>query len=66
MEKDWGVQPAGWNLSTPSGVCPNSKGTWSTLLLVCQSNGVHYPVRLLLLGEGLSLQLLTITDKELI
>jgi len=34
-----------------------------TLLLVCQSNGVHFPVRQPLLGESLFLQLPTITDK---
>ncbi len=44
---------------------PSPQGAWLALGLVCQGDGIHYPVAQPLLGDSLSFLLTSVTSKEL-
>ncbi len=52
--------------NTPCGVSPHPHGARLALGLVCQGDGIHYPVGQPLLGDSLPFLLTTVTDKELL
>ncbi len=52
--------------NTPCGVSPHPHGARLTLGLVCQGDGIHYPVGQPLLGDSLPFLLTSVTDKELL
>ncbi len=49
--------------NTPSGVSPHSQGAQLALRLVCQGDGIHYPVGQPLLGDSHPFLLTSMADK---
>ncbi len=52
--------------NTPRGESPHSQGAWLALRLVCQGDGIHYPVGQHLLGDSLLFLLTSVADKDLL
>ncbi len=52
--------------NTPSGVSTHPQGARLTLRLVCQGDGLHYPVGQPLFGDSLPFLLTSVADKELL
>ncbi len=52
--------------NTPSGVSPYPQGARLALQLVCQGDGLHYPVGQPLFGDSLPFLLPSVADKELL
>ncbi len=60
---------AEWRLgggNTPCGVGPHPQGARIALGLVCQGNGIYYPVGQPLLGDSFPFLLKSVADKELL
>ncbi len=49
-----------------SGVSPHPQGAWLALRLVCQGDGLHYPVGQPLFGDSLPFLLTSVAGKELL
>ncbi len=52
--------------NTPSGVSPHPQGARLALRLVCQGDGIHYPVGQPLFGDSLPFLQTSVADKELL
>ncbi len=52
--------------NTPSRVSPHPQGARLALRLVCQGDGIHYPVSQPLFGDSLPFLLTSVADKELL
>ncbi len=52
--------------NTPGGVSPHPQGAWLALRLVCQGDGLQYPVGRPLFGDSLPFLLPSVADKELL
>ncbi len=52
--------------NTLSGVSPHPQGAWLALRLVCQGDGLHYPVGQPLFGDSLPFLLTSVAGKELL